>query len=181
LEIITKESLFLKPEKCQFTQWTMEFLGYVIDQGTIWVDPSKSHGLKNWSREHRNVREVWRTLGVLGYQRRFIPRFMDIVRPLTNLLKKGVKFIWTPECKSAVDQLIESVITDPVLQQPDHTKPYTLEVDASQYTSGAILYQPDDQSQLQPVGYYSKTFNQAERNYNIHDRELLVMMKGLEY
>jgi RNase H-like domain found in reverse transcriptase len=80
-----------------------------------------------------------------------------------------------------VDQLIESVTTDPVLQQPDHTKPYTLEVDASQYTSGAILYQPDDQDQLRPVGYYLKTFNQAERNYDIHDRELLAMMKGLEY
>jgi hypothetical protein len=44
---MAKESLFLKLEKCQFTQRTMEFLGYVIDQGTIWVDPSKSHGLEN--------------------------------------------------------------------------------------------------------------------------------------
>jgi alpha-D-ribose 1-methylphosphonate 5-triphosphate synthase subunit PhnL len=76
----------------------MEFLGYVIDQGTIQVDPSKSHGLEHWNREHQNICEVRRTLGVLGYQRRFIPRFADIARPLTNLLKKGVKFIWTPEC-----------------------------------------------------------------------------------
>jgi RNase H-like domain found in reverse transcriptase len=100
---------------------------------------------------------------------------------LTSLLKKGTKFIWTQECHEAVNRLIKSVTTDPVLQQPDHTKPYTLEVDASQYASGAILYQPDAQGQLRPVGYYSKTFNQAERNYNIHDRELLAMMKGLEY
>jgi Reverse transcriptase (RNA-dependent DNA polymerase) len=68
LKIMTKESLFLKPEKCQFIQRTMEFLGYVIDQGTIQVDPSKSYGLENWSREHQNVWEVRRTLGVLGYQ-----------------------------------------------------------------------------------------------------------------
>jgi Reverse transcriptase (RNA-dependent DNA polymerase) len=58
LEIMAKESLFLKPEKCQFTQWTMEFLGYVIDQGTIWVDPSKSHGLEHWNREHQNICKV---------------------------------------------------------------------------------------------------------------------------
>jgi Reverse transcriptase (RNA-dependent DNA polymerase) len=51
LEIMTKESLFLKLEKCQFTQRTMEFLGYIINQGTIRVDPSKSHGLENWSRQ----------------------------------------------------------------------------------------------------------------------------------
>jgi RNase H-like domain found in reverse transcriptase len=48
---------------------------------------------------------------------------------------------------------------DPVLQQPDHTKPYTLKVDASQYASGAILYQLDAQDPLRPVGYYSKMFN----------------------
>jgi RNase H-like domain found in reverse transcriptase len=77
---------------------------------------------------------------VLGYQRRFIPRFAEIARPLTNLLKKRVKFVWTPECRSVVDQLIKSVTTDPVLQQPDHTKLYTLEVDTLQYASGAILY-----------------------------------------
>jgi hypothetical protein len=58
LEIMAKESLFLKPEKCQFAQRTMEFLGYVIDQGTIQVDPSKSHGLEHWNREHQNIREV---------------------------------------------------------------------------------------------------------------------------
>jgi RNase H-like domain found in reverse transcriptase len=54
-------------------------------------------------------------------------------------------------------------------------------VDASQYASGVILYQLDNQDQLRPVGYYSKTFNQAKRNYNIHDWELLAIIKGLEY
>jgi RNase H-like domain found in reverse transcriptase len=78
--------------------------------------------------------------------------------------------MWTLECRLAVDQLVKSVMTDPVLQQPNHTKPYTLEVDASQYANGVILYQPDNQGQLRPVGYYSKMFNQAERNYDIHDR-----------
>jgi RNase H-like domain found in reverse transcriptase len=103
------------------------------------------------------------------------------MHPLTNLLKKGVKFEWMPECWMAVDELIKSIMMDLVLQQPNHTKPYTLEVDALQYASGAILYQPDMQDQLRPVGYYSKTFNQAERNYDIYNRELLAMMKGLEH
>jgi RNase H-like domain found in reverse transcriptase len=127
------------------------------------------------------VREVQRTLRVLGYQRRFIPQFADIARPLMSLLKKGVKFMWTPECWAAMDKLIKSVMMDPVLQQPNHTKPYMLEVNTLQYASRAILYKLDAQNQLRLVGYYSKMFNQAERNYNIHDRELLAMMKGLEH
>jgi RNase H-like domain found in reverse transcriptase/Integrase zinc binding domain len=56
-----------------------------------------------------------------------------------------------------------------------------LEVDASQYASGAILHQPNEQGRLRLVAYYSRTFNGAERNYNIHDRELLTMMRGLEH
>jgi hypothetical protein len=143
LEIMSRESLFLKPKKCRFAERCLEFLGYIIDQGTIRVDPTKSHGLEQWSRKHTSVREVRRTLGVLGYQRRFIPNFANIARPLTDLLKKGVKFEWTAECRRAVDQLIGAVTKDPVLQQPDNQKPYVLEVDASQYASGGILYQPD--------------------------------------
>jgi hypothetical protein len=50
LEILERESLFLKPEKCQFARKEIEFLGYVIDQGTIRIDPSKKHGLADWPR-----------------------------------------------------------------------------------------------------------------------------------
>jgi RNase H-like domain found in reverse transcriptase len=70
-------------------------------------------------------------------------------------------------------------LSNPVLQQlhPDH--PYTLEVDASQYATGAILQQPDEAGQLRPVGYDSQTFNNAKHGYDIHDRELLTVIQGL--
>jgi RNase H-like domain found in reverse transcriptase len=159
----------------------VEFLEYIIDQGTIRIDPSKKHGLEEWLRELKSVKEVHSTLGVLGYQYQFIPNFAHITQPLTALLKKGVKFQWLQACTNTVDALIDCVICDPVLQRPDTTKPFVLEVDASQYASGAILHQPDEQERLRPVAYYSWTFNGAERNYNIHDRELLAIMRGLEH
>jgi RNase H-like domain found in reverse transcriptase/Integrase zinc binding domain len=56
---------------------------------------------------------------------------------------------------------------------------YTLEVDASQYAMGAILQQPDTDGCLRPMGYDSQTFNNAERGYNIHDCELLAVIRGL--
>jgi hypothetical protein len=115
------------------------------------------------------VREVHNTLGVLGYQQQFIPGFANVARPLTNLLKKIMKFEWTEECTKAVDQLINAVTNNPVLQRPNLTKLFVLEVDASQYTSGTILHQPDDNQKLCPMGYYLQTFNQAEQNYDIHD------------
>jgi RNase H-like domain found in reverse transcriptase/Integrase zinc binding domain len=52
-------------------------------------------------------------------------------------------------------------------------------VDASQYATGAILQQPDEDGRLCPVGYDSQTFNDAEHGYDIHDRELLAVIQGL--
>jgi RNase H-like domain found in reverse transcriptase len=180
LATMKKESLFLKLEKCYFVERQVEFLGYIIDQGTIRINPSKKHGLEEWPRELKSVKEVCSMLGVLGYQHQFILNFAHIAQPLTALLKKGTKFQWSQACTNAVDALIDCVTHDPVLQRPDTTRPFVLEVDASQYASGAILYQPDKQGRLRPVAYYSRTFNGAERNYDIHDRELLTIMRGLE-
>jgi hypothetical protein len=111
---------------------------------------------------------------------RAITGFAHIAKPLTHLLKKGQTFEWTDECTAALDKLINIVTSDPVLQRPDQEKPFELEVDASQFALGAILYQRDDKGKLRPVAYHSETFNKAEQGYNIHDRELLTVVKGLE-
>jgi RNase H-like domain found in reverse transcriptase len=179
LRIFEENNPYLKPKKCRFDQEEVDFLGYVIKKGEICVDPSKQHGLEEWPRRLNNVTEVQRTLGLLGYQRQFIPNFAKVAHPLHELTKKNVKFEWTEEHTQALDTLIKAVTSDPVLLQPNMEKPFTLEVDASQYASGAILYQEDNESRLRPVGYYSKTFNSAERNYDIYDRELLAIVRGL--
>ena len=72
------------------------------------------------------------------------------------------------------------MLTDPALQQPDMTKPFQLEVDASAFATGAILSQKDDRGKLHAIGFHSKTFTEAERNYDIHDRELLAVVRGLD-
>ena len=68
-----------------------------------------------------------------------------------------------------MDQLAYAVATNPVLQRPNYERPFFLEVDASQFATGAVLSQKDDQGRLQPIGSVSHSFNQAERNYDIHD------------
>jgi RNase H-like domain found in reverse transcriptase len=113
---------------------------------------------------------------VFGYQRPFIRGFADIAKPLTELTKKDIPFVWTLRYTAAIQRLKEIVLSDPVLQQPHPDCPYTLEVDTSQYATGAILQQPDVAGCLCPVGYNSQTFNDAERGYNIHDRELLTVI-----
>ena len=82
----------------------------------------------------------------------------------------------------AIEKLKSIVASNPVLMQPDQEQPFTLEVDASAFAMGAILYQKDKQTgKLRPVGYHSQTFNPAERNYDIYDWEFLAIIRGLEH
>jgi hypothetical protein len=65
--------------------------------------------LTDWPRELKNVKEICKVLGVLGYQCPFIPNFAHFTRPLTNLLKKDTPFEWTPKCCASLDTLIDTV------------------------------------------------------------------------
>ena len=127
------------------------------------------------------MKEVRSVLGVLGYQQPFIPYYADIARPLTALTKKNTPFAWTPECCTALDTLITTVTGGPTLAQPNMGRPFFLQVNASAYATGAILSQKDDRGKHQAVGFLSKTFNEAERNYDIHDQELLAVFQGLTH
>ena len=103
------------------------------------------------------------------------------MRPLTNLLKKGAEFLWTDAHTKAINQLIDITLNDPVLYRPDPLKQFTLEVDASAFATGAILYQEHEGTKRKRlVGYHSQTFNPAECNYDIYDREFLAIICGLE-
>jgi RNase H-like domain found in reverse transcriptase/Integrase zinc binding domain/Reverse transcriptase (RNA-dependent DNA polymerase) len=179
LDLLEEESFFLKPAKCKFEQQLINYLRIVVTKGTVCIDPTKQNGLAAWPRWLTLVKQVCSTLGVLGYQRPFIWGFTHLAQPITQLLKKEKKFEWTEECTVALDKLIGIVTSDPVLHQPNYNLPFTLEVDALQYATGAILYQPNDKGWLCPVGYHSHTLNPAERGYDVHDWELLAIMRGL--
>ena len=142
-------------------------------------DPTKQNGLAAWPRKLTNQKQVRSMLGIFGYHRAFIPGYANIVRPLNNLLGKNVLFVWTDECTAAIDKLIEVVSSGPVLRRPNYAQPFFLEVDASQYATGAILTQKDERGRQRPVGNVSHALNPAERNYDVHDRELLAVIRGL--
>jgi hypothetical protein len=147
----------------------------------ITIDPGKIKGLTDWPRTLKNVKEVWKVLGVLGYQCPFIPNFAHFARPLTSLLKKDTVFEWTPEHHASLDTLIDIVMSFPVLIAPDQDRQFELEVDASQFAIGAILWQrdPANEKKLQACGYYSATLSPAEWNYKVFDRELLGIIHAL--
>lgn len=98
-----------------------------------------------------------------------------------TLTKKDHPFAWTKECTKALNTLIDIVLSNPSLQQPDLGRPFFLQVDASAFATGTILTQKDDRGKHLAVGFHSQMFNEAERNYNIHDREFLAIFRGLTH
>ncbi len=182
LEICEDESYFLKASKCVFEQNKISYLGIVIDGSQIKIDPRKVEGIKDWPREVKTLKGVRSVLGTLSYQRPFIPFFAHHAKPITDTIKTtDGPFKWTKEAGEALEKLITLICEDPVLCQPNMDKPFELEVDASAFAIGAILTQRDTRGKPQAVGYFSKAFTTAERNYDIHDRELLAVLWGLEH
>ncbi len=121
----------LKPSKCSFEVTEIDFLGLCLTQHGITIAPDKLLAIADWPRNLRNLKELCKVLGVLGYQCPFIPNFAAMARPLTALLKKDNPFTWTPECVKSLDTLIKVVTSSPVLVALDQDRQFELEVDAS--------------------------------------------------
>ena len=88
LDKLRQNDLFLKPEKCLFEKQTMEFLGVVLEKGTIQMDPTKIKGVADWPRP-QTVKDVCTFLGFTGFYRYFIPNYSAIARPLIDLTRKS--------------------------------------------------------------------------------------------
>ena len=108
------------------------------------------------------VKEVCSVLGVLGYQQPFILDFANNSHPLVTLTKLGHPFTWMLECCKALDTLINVVLYNPALHQPNIKNLFFLQVNASAYTTGAILTQKDDRGKHVAIGFHLQTFNETE-------------------
>ena len=179
LQRLMENNLYLKPKKCEFCKEKIEWLGMVIEEGKITMDPGKLKGIQDWPAP-TTVKQVRGFLGFGNFYRRFIRGFSEIARPLNELLKKDRKFEWTTECQQAFEDLKTRFTSEPVLMLPDQTKPFQIECDASKYASGAVLTQLDSNGDRHPCAFISKTFSPTERNYEIYDWELLAIIRALE-
>uniref|UniRef100_A0A0W0FDV1 Reverse transcriptase domain-containing protein n=1 Tax=Moniliophthora roreri TaxID=221103 RepID=A0A0W0FDV1_MONRR len=179
LQHLKEQDLFLKPHKCEFDVTEVIFLGLVIRPGTIGMDPIKLAGIKDWPTPE-TVTGVRSFTGFANFYRKFIGRYVEIAKPLYDLTKKGVKFLWDDRCQVAFDTLKRKFAQQPLLQIPDSSKPFVIEADASKWASGAVLRQKADDGEWHPCGYISHAFNAMERNYEIYDRELFAIVWALQ-
>ena len=179
LQWLLENRLFVKAEKCEFHQSTVQFLGFVVSRGRIEMDPAKTDAVVSWPPP-TNRKELQRFLGSVNFYRRFIRGFSSTVQPLTSLTSTKSVFCWTPKAEAAFSDLKTRFSTAPILIMSNPKKQFILEVDASDTGVGAVLSQRGPDGKVHPCAYFSHRLSPAERNYAIGDRELLALKLSLE-
>jgi len=157
----------------------VEFLGVVIRPKGVEMQKEKVEGVLNWSTP-RNVKEVQKFLGLANYYRRFIKNFAKIAALLHVLVRKEQKWKWEKEQEEAFGKLKEAFTTEPVLAIPDIDREMRVEADASDYATGGVLLLKGEDGKWRPVAFISKSLNTIERNYEIHDKKMLAVIRCLE-
>ena len=127
----------------------------------------------------KNPKEVKQFLGLVGYYRKFVPRFVDISRVLTHLTKKDVGLKWTPECENCFQILKEFLQQAPILRYPDPQASYTLYTDASKYTYMGILTQHNNSTD-HPITYVSGLFCGSQLNWATLTKEIYAIYMSVK-
>jgi hypothetical protein len=166
--------LYAKLRKCEFWLEKIAFLGHILTAEGIEVDPSKVEAVSKW-KQPSNVSEVRSFLGMVGYYRRFIKGFSSIARPMTELIKKDNKFVWTPKCEESFQIIKEKLTTAPVLTLPDIHQDFVVFCDASRQGLGCVLMQNE-----KVIAYASRLLKPHEQNYPTHDLELAAIVHALK-
>ena len=128
LEWLQKLDLYLKPDKCVFEMNRVKFLGVILENGTVMMDPIKVAGVADW-KTLKNIRDIRKFLGFVNFYQRFIPNHSKKAKPLNDLLKKNIPFEWKQEQEDTFKELKQAVQTEPVLLQPSQRKPFEVEID----------------------------------------------------
>ena len=137
---LRQAGLKMKCSQCDFFKSKIHYLGHLISAHGISPQPDKLDTIK-YMPTPKDAKKIKQFLGLTGYYRKFVPRFVDISRPLTQLTKKEMKFVWTLECQKSFELLKSHLCGEPMLKYADTSKPYTLYTDASKYGWAGVLTQ----------------------------------------
>jgi hypothetical protein len=150
------------------------FLGHVLSDEGVAIDPGKVKDILDL-KPPTTIHQVRSFLGMAGYYRRFIPDFSKVSKPITELLKNQVKFVWSLECEEAFQTLKKLLTTAPVLAQLDIEKLFDVYCDASGTGIGCVLMQDG-----RVIAYASRQLKRHEEHYPTHDLELAAVVHALK-
>ena len=179
LQRLLENGLYVKLKKCEFHVQETKFLGFIISPDGIAIDPDRIATIVDWPTP-KSQYNILVFLGFANFYRRFVEAYSRVVLPLTNLLRKSQRFLWTKWAQEAFDTLKKLFTNASILKHFDPDLPITLHTDSSGAAISGIISQPHNDV-LHPVAFWSRKYLPAECNYDIHDREMLAIIESMKH
>ena len=168
LAILKKNNIFVKRGKCKFGQTAVQYLGHIISQDGVCVDPEKVSAMVQWPQP-RSPRAMRGFLGLTGYYRKFIQDYGKIAAPLTQMLRKN-SYQWSDKAVTAFEKLKNAMTRAPVLALPDFARQFVVECDACGSGIGAVLRQE------RPIAFYSQALHGKNLMMSTYEKEMLALV-----
>ncbi|KAG3081652.1 hypothetical protein PI125_g20105 [Phytophthora idaei] len=178
LGLMRKHKLYANLKKCIFGASEIPILGCLVGKNGVRPDPEKLRVINEWPTLS-NVEELRQFLGLATYLCKYVENYAGKIRPLSQLLKKEAEWKWTAEYQQAFDAVKQGLTEAPILAVADQDRPFHVVCDASDFAIGCALMQDDREDRDCVVYYQSRQLKPAERNYPVHDKELLAMKYAL--
>ena len=190
LEIIFQRlceaGLKLKWSKCSFIKLHIEYLGHLISESGIEPMPDKLSAIEEMP-VLRSSKEIKQLLGLVGYYRKFIPRFSDVAKPLMRLTRHDTLFQWSKKCEFAFQSLKNALCTKSILKFPDLQNSYVLFTGTSKYAWAGVLTQPYTKeikgkvvTTHHPVTYVSGLFRGSQLNWAALTKEAYAIYMSIK-
>jgi len=157
----------------------VEFLRVVIGLKGIKMEKEKVKEVLDWPTP-KCVKDVQKFLRLVNYYCQFIQGFATIARPLYDMVRKDQRWEWMERQEEAFRELKKRFTKKPMLVTPDLDKKMRMEVDVSDYTTRGVLSMECKDRRWRLVAYLLKSLNETKRNYKIHDKEMLAVIRRLE-
>ncbi|KAE9065235.1 hypothetical protein PF007_g28916 [Phytophthora fragariae] len=170
--------LYANINKCIFGAEEIPFLGCFLGKDGVRADPKKVCAIAQWPVPV-SQKDLRKWLGLANYLHKYSANYAEMARPLTNLLKKDAVWSWTSEAQQAFEAIKSSLQSAPILALPDEERPFSVVCDASDFAIGCALLQVDGEGRERVVSFQSRQLKAAEKNYPVHDKELLAIKYAL--
>src|SRR5260221_5088408 len=171
--------LYTNLKKCKFHMDTVEYLGFILSPKGLQMDPAKVSVILDWPKPQK-VQDIQAFLGFTNFYQRFIHNYSEITLPLNHLCKKSTTWHFGAEEAKAFQNLKKAFRSAPVLAHWAPDLPMMVEMDASNCAIAGILSVTTEDGEIHLVAFYSCMLQSTERNYDTHDKELLVIYEAFK-
>lgn len=178
LESLQKAGFKLKGKKCVFAAKDIRFLGHEIDSHHIKMSDETKNNIAAFPVP-KNKKQIQAFLGLVNWDRRFVPNLTEMTRPLEKILQKTEKFKWTNQEQKTFQDIKRAFVEAETLAIIDPELDFGLDTDASTIGLGARLYQFDKNEQQRTIAYASRSLRPAETRYTITELEGLALVWAL--